>query len=424
MTIDLHDALTTLVAAAPRSQPPTTALLRRVHRRRASRAMTTSAVGVVAAGAAATSSLGWWPDLSFGPGPADDDVATPATEAPAVVGSTAAWDLYPDASLDVGTAPTRTVTEALAAVTVVTATEGARASADAVFLMDATDGTWVHPAWPTAPAEVLQVLALSPDGATLAVWVLDPDDVTGVALVDIATGTSTSLAGLQVAGSRCMPAGADYAPDGTLAVLATCDPESGPVVVFAVQPGEATASALVTIEGVNLSEGGTLEYSPDGSLLAIGSYEVDGPPAPRTTVVRADGTVLREWPAALRSETSWYGNDALRATELERTDLGEWKGWLIPSTGAAIGQIRSYDEYPWEYGPAPALLGATHGQELRPHTARVAGTDPDDDRWAFDIEDTATGSVRAWLPVFDSTAPADRQPTVFVAGTSLAHRAR
>jgi len=423
MSLDLHDALTTLAAAAPRSEPPTTLLLRRVHQRRATRAMATSAVGVVAAGAAATSGLGWWPDLSRGPVAANHDVAVPATDAPVPVGSTAVWDLYPGASLDVGTAPTRTVTEALAAVTVdVPLADGSDEAR--VFVMDAADGAWVRPAW--TAERVFAIGALSPDGRTLAAVVVGADNRSGIDLIDVATGRRTRVTGLELDGQRCLASMADYAPDGTLAVLTTCDPESGPVVAFLVAPGDASASVLTTVEGTTLASGGNLEYSPDGSLLAIAAYDVDEPYTARAVVVDASGAVVREWPAALRSETVWYGNDALRASELEQTGDGEWKGWLIPSTGATVGEIRSYDEQPWEYGPAPALLGATHGQEIRAHTTTAEeAADPSDAQpWAFDIEDTATGTVRSWLPVLDSTAPTDRQPTVFVAETSLAHRTR
>lgn len=233
-------------------------------------------------------------------------------------------------------------------------------------------------------------------------------------------GARTALTGLERRGTGCLASSADYAPDGTLAVLAACDPEAGPLVAFTVAPGRTTAAALVEVPDVNLASGGAVEYSPDGSLLAISGYGVAEPYTARTVVVDTSGAVVHEWPAALRSETVWYGNDALRASELERTDDGEWKGWLIPSTGATVGEIRSYDESPWEYGPAPALLGTTHGQEIRGHQASPG----DDEPWAFELEDTATGSVPAWLPVLDSTAPPELQPTVFWTGDTLALRTR
>ncbi len=421
MSIDLHDALTTLAATAPRSEPPTTALLRRVHQRRASRAMATSAVGVVAAGAAATGGLGWWPDLSRGPAPADPPVVTPATEAPVPVGSTTPWDLYPGASLDIATAPTRTVTEALAALTVQVPTGDVGDFTTEPFLMDATDGAWVRPAWAAdGAAWLIGTVSLSPDGRTLVAWAEDADRRGTYELVDVATGARTPVTGVERDGSPCVAGGASYAPDGTLALLTTCDPMAGPLVVFTVAPAQATATPLVEVTGVGLASGGTVEYSPDGSLLAISGYDVTEPYTARTVVVDASGAVVREWPAALRSETSWYGNDALRASELERTEDGEWKGYLIPSTGATVGEIRSYDQQPWEYGPAPALLGSTHGQEIRGHLAS-----PDDDEpWVFDLEDTATGTVRAWLPLLDSTASPDLQPTVFWTGDTLALRSR
>jgi hypothetical protein len=423
MSTDLHHALVTLAGTAPRSAAPTRDLLRRVHRRRTARAMTTSAVGVAAAGAVAAGGLGWWPDLSRVPAPGQGVVATPATEVPVPAGSTAAWDLYPGASLDVGTAPTRTVTEALAAVAVVTP-RGDRAE---LFLMDAADGAWVRPAWATTGVGLLGAFALSPDGATVAVWTepASRDERPGVGLVDVATGEVTPVRGLALDGVGCYPGGADFAPDGgALAVLTACDVEDGPVVVFDVDPATAEATRLVMIEGTNLAEGGRLAYSPDGDLLAIGSYELDAPYTARTTVVGLEGDVVREWPAALRSESVWYGNDAIRATQLEQTDEGEWKGWLVPSTGAAIGEIRSYDESPWDYGTPPPRVGRTHGQEVRAHAVtpeeRAAGATP----WAFEIADPATGTVRAWLPVLDSTASPDQQPSVLFAMSSLVHRAR
>ncbi len=421
MSIDLHDALTTLVATAPRSEPPTTTLIRRVHRRRTSRAMTTSAVGVVAAGAAATGGLGWWPDLSRGPASADPPVATPATEAPVPAGSTAPWDLYPGASIDVATAPTRTVSEALAALTVQVPLADSSDVRNEPFLMDATDGAWVRPSWAADSSTwLIGTVSLSPDGRTLVAWVEDADRRGAYELVDVATGARTPVAGVERDGSPCLAGGATYAPDGTLTFLTTCDPEAGPLVAFTVAPSQATAAPLIEIDGVNLASGGNVEYSPDGSLLAISAYDVAEPYTPRTVVVDRNGAVVREWPAALRSQTVWYGNDALRASELERTDEGEWKGYLIPSTGATVGEIRSYDEQPWEYGPAPALLETTHGQEVRGHRATSEDAEP----WVFDLEDTATGVVRAWLPVRDSTAPPERQPTVFWTGDTLALRTR
>lgn len=421
MRIDLHDALTTLAAAAPRSEPPTTALLRRVHQRRASRAMTTSAIGVVAAGAAATGGLGWWPDLSRGPAPTEPPVATPATDAPVPAGSTAPWDLYPGASLDVATAPTRTVTEALAALTVQIPLPDDSDIRNVPFLMDAADGAWVRPTWAAdSSAWLIGTLALSPDGRTVAARVAGPDRLPTVELVDVASGTRTPVTGVERDGSGCLPSHADFAPDGTLAVLAVCDPEDGPAVAFTVDPGTAAAATLLEIDGTNLASNSALEYSPDGSLLALSGVDVTEPYTSRAVVVTASGAVVREWPAALRSETAWYGDDALRASELEQTDDGEWKGWLIPSTGATVGEIRSYDEYPWEYGPAPALVGATHGQEVRPHRASPDDAEP----WAFELEDAATGTVRTWLPVLDSTAPPELQPTPFWSGDTLALRAR
>lgn len=429
MSLDLHDALTTLAATAPRSEPPTTALLRRVHQRRASRTMATSAVGVVAAGAAATSSLGWWPDLSRGPAAVNDYHATPATDAPVPVGSTAPWDLYPGASIDVATVPTRTVTEALAALTVTVPMAGADDDEEQILLMDAADGAWVRPEWP-ADGRPLQVFALSPDGRTVVAWVFRADRTPGVDLVDVASGTRTPVTGLAVDGRLCYPGAADVEPGGaTIAVLANCglDEETpGETTLFRVDPDTAEATTVLTVEGTDLASGGSVEYSPDGSLLALSAVDVAEPYTSRAVVVDASGAVVRTWPAALRSETAWYGNDALRASELEQTADGEWKGWLIPSTGATVGEVRSYDEQPWEYGPAPALVGATHGQEIRSHTATVeeAANPGDAQPWAFDIEDTATGTVRSWLPVLDSTAPADRQPIVVFGPTALAIRTR
>lgn len=429
MSIDLHDALTTLAAAAPPSEPPTTALLRRVHQRRASRAMTTSAVGVVAAGAAATSSLGWWPDLSGGPAPANDYHAIPATDAPVPAGSTAPWDLYPGASIDVATVPTRTVTEALAALTVTVPMAGADDDEEQLLLMDATDGAWVRPAW-RAEGRPIQLFALSPDGRTVVAWVFREDRTPGVDLIDVASGARTPVTGLALDGRPCLPGGADVEPSGaTIAVLTTCgagEDTPGETTVFRVDPDTGAATTFLTVAGTNLASGGRLEYSPDGSLLAVSAVDVAEPYTSRTLVVDGSGGVVREWAAALRSETVWYGNDALRASELEQTADGEWKGWLIPSTGAAVGEIRSYDEQPWEYGPAPALLGRTHGQEVRAHTttAEEAANPADAQPWAFDLEDAATGTVRSWLPVLDSTAPADRQPVVVVGPTALATRTR
>ena len=245
-------------------------------------------------------------------------------------------------------------------------------------------------------------------------------------LIDVATGARTAVDGLTVDATPCIVADADFAPDGAgLAVLTTATAD-GPVVVFHVDPASGSATPLTTLDGASLAEAGALGYSPDGSLLAVGAHDDAAPYAPRAVVLDRTGAVVREWPAALHGESVWYGNDALRASELEQTTDGEWKGWLIPSTGATIGEIRPYDESPWEYGPAPTPLGATHGQQIRPHlpTAAEAPDPASATPWAFDLEDTATGMVRSWLPILDSTAPADRQPTLTGAVTTLAQRTR
>lgn len=441
--VDLHRTLATMAEDGPRRAAPTGRLLARVHRRRAARAMTTSAVGVAAAGALAMGGLGWLPDLSRVPAPTAEAAysVVPATDAPTPTGAHAVWDLYPASSLDVSTAPTRQVTEALAALTVYVSEAGRPESGQGIaFVMDAADGAWVRPAWPDAERDSAApaVSALSPDGRTVAAAVYG-DARPALALIDVATGTRTAVDGLALEGAGCWLGGTDFTADGTgLAVLTVCDrgPECSAdgltrsaqtscavdadrLAVFRVDLATMTTTLLTQLDGTNLAEGGTLEYSPDGSLLAIGSYDAAEPYGPRTTVLDAEGAIVREWPTAIRAEPVWYGNNALRASQLEQTDLGEWKGYLIVSSGEAVGEIRLYGESPWQYGTPPQPSGDTHGQVLRGHTPTP------DAPWAFEIDDVATGTVRGWLSLTASDAKPEAEPPSVVAGPStLIHRDR
>ncbi len=426
MNLDLHDALTALADTGPHRAAPTARLLTRVHRRRASRAVATSAVGVGAAGALAVTGLGWWPEA---PHPAAATSlptahATPAPDVPPVPGSTAAWDLYPDSALDVSTAPTRAISEALAALSIdVPEPERPSYGETRTFLMDPTDGAWVRAAWPADDERYGPVvLALSPDGRTVAAETRPDEGYPGLVLIDVATGARTDVVGLEADGRPCIVADADFAPDGTgLAVLtnATAD---GPVLVFRVDLADRSSTLLATLDGASLAEVGALGYSPDGSLLAVGAHDDAAPYTGRAVVLDRTGGVVREWDADLRDDALWYGNDALRASGLEETAAGGWRGYLVVSTGDAIGEVHPFAEPPWVYGTPPTPVGATTAQFVSPHarsTEDLAG--PADPAWLIDVEDVATGRVRAWLPVTASAAPASAQPTA--AGT-LAVRTR
>lgn len=414
MSLDLHDALADMaVQGSDPREAPTSRLVGRVHRRRAARTATTSAVGAAAVSAVAFGVVTVLNQSgpTTGPGPAAEDTA-PAPSPDGTTQDDAAqddasravvpvWDLVPDSTLDVAGAPERAVTEALAALPILT-NDG-----EVLYLLDAADNTWVRSPWPTPTSENLQVQALSPDGRSIAHTVYDGKRPQ-MQITELATGAVTEIAPLLVDGQECWATRADFAPDGeSLAVLSVCEPEAGPVAVFDVDLTSGNLRLLATFDGTNLAEGGALAYSPDGSLLAVTSYGVEAPYQPMTAVMDSDGAVLRKWAAAQRS-TAWYGNNALRASALETTDVGEWKGYLLVSTGETVGEIRPYDEAPWNYGTPPEPpLGATHGQFVQ------ATGDLDA---AFRIEDAATGAVRTWLQVTNAGES--------FSGWNLLHRAR
>lgn len=262
---------------------------------------------------------------------------------------------------------------------------------EVLYVLDAADNTWVRSPWPSPDSESQSVTALSPDGRDVAHTIWDGERPQ-MQITELATGAVTDIAPLAVDGVECIAVLADYAPDGeSLAVLAVCDAEAGPVAVFDVDPTTGDAVLIARFDGVNLAEGAVLAYSPNGSRLALTFFDVAEPYTPGAAVLDADGTVLQEWDARL-SHTPWYGNDALRASGLMSTDLGEWKGYLLVSSGETVGEVRPYDEYPWVYGTPPeSALGATHGQFVV-----EAANYPAE---AFLIQDAATGATRAWLRI-------------------------
>jgi hypothetical protein len=411
MTLDLHEALTTEAAqGADRGYGPTALLLTRVHRRRARRTALASAVSVTAVGAVAFTAVQVWPEdtaapapATQAPAPAPDQTAEDPTDDPIDDGLASAapvWDLFPDSTLDLSAAPGRAVTEALAALPV--------SDQDGwdLYLLDAADGAWVRSPWPIDDVADLQAADLSPDGRTLALKLFDGER-TQAATLDLATGTVTPIALTLPGGSEGWAGLVDFSPDGTsLAILSVADPVAGPAAVSIVDleadSGLGATSIGMTIDGTSLAEGGALEYSPDGSLLAVTTYDVDAPYTPRTLVLDTAADVwppvVASWPAALRGRQAWYGNDALRASALEHTDDGEWKGYLLVGSGEAVGEIRSYDEYPWVYGTPPEPLGDTHGQMVS-QTAALTDGAPAEPAPLFQIEDLATGTVRTWLTV-------------------------
>jgi hypothetical protein len=403
MTLDLHEALTAEAAqGADRGYGPTALLLTRVHRRRARRTALASAVSATTVGAVAFTAVQVWPQHAATP--------APATQAPApdqtaddpnddgLASATPVWDLYPDSTLDLTTAPERAVAEALAALPV------SDQDGWELYLLDAADGTWVRSPWPLDGVADLQAADLSPDGRTLAVKLFDGER-TQAATLDLATGTVTPVTLTLTGGGEGWAVLVDFSPDGRwLAVLSVADPDAGPAVLSIVDlkanSNLGATSYGTTIDGTNLAEGGALEYSPDGSLIAVTTYDVAAPYTPRTQVVDPTAdvwpAVVASWPAALRDRHAWYGNDALRASALEHTDDGEWKGYLLVGSGTAVGEVRSYDEYPWVYGTPPEPLGVTHGQVVSQMAADDAPAEPAP---LFQIEDLATGTVRTWLTV-------------------------
>jgi hypothetical protein len=363
-------------------------------------------VSVTTVGAVAFTAVQVWPQHAATPAPATqapapDQTADETADDPiddGVASATPVWDLYPDSTLDLTAAPDRAVTEALAALPV------SDQDGWELYLLDAADGTWVRSPWPLDDVADLQAADLSPDGRTLALKLFDGER-TQAATLDLATGTITPVA-LTLPGGGVGWAGlVDFSPDGTsLAVLSVADPGAGPAAVSIVDleadSGLGATSIGMTIDGTSLAEGGALEYSPDGSRLAVTTYDVAAPYTPRTQVLDTAADVwppvVASWPAALRGRQAWYGNDALRASALEQTDDGEWKGYLLVGSGATVGEIRSYDESPWVYGTPPEPLGATHGQMVSQMAADGAPAEPDP---LFQIEDLATGTVRTWLTV-------------------------
>lgn len=409
MTLDLHDALTAEAAqGADRGYGPAALLLTRVHRRRARRTALASAVSVTTVGAVAFTAVQVWPQHTATPAPATQAPA-PAPDQTAddpiddgLASAAPVWDLFPDSTLDLTAAPERAVTEALAALPVFH-TDQDRWE---LYLLDAADGAWVRSPWPLDDVADLQTADLSPDGRTLAVTLFDGAH-TQAATLDLATGAVTPVTLTLAGGGEGWAGLVDFSSDGRwLAVLSVADPVDGPAVLSVVDLEADTSlgatSHSMTIDGTGLAEGGALEFSPDGSLLAMTTYDVAAPYTPRTQVVDASSdiwpSVVATWPAALRDRHAWYGNDALRASALEQTDDGEWKGYLLVRSNDAVGEIRSYDEYPWVYGTPPKPWGFTHGQVVS-QTAALTDDAPAEPAPLFQIEDLASGTVRTWLTV-------------------------
>lgn len=410
MTLDLHDHLAALAEhGAATGDAPTSRLLARVHRRRATRTTATAAIGVVAAGTIALGAANGWPTTSSPdpaatdgwptmspPDPAATVMATEPPRTPSADPSTdpdgastvGVWDLFPDSTLDLAAAREDAgITEALAAVPMMTGDTWG------VYVLD-THGVWSWVAWPGSTSGYLQTASLSPNGSTVVMTIVD-GATTLLATIDLANG-SASASPLTVDGEPFWVSAADVSPDGTtLAVLGLAGGEGGTVVVGTLDlvtedPSAFEVRTLDRYTTMSLDHSGGIAYSPDGSLLAVGTTgPTDG--QEYTTILDSGGSEVLRWPMAMAAQP-WYGNDALRITGRSPDDDAIQAGYLRVGAAMATTAAVEGDGEPSgaDYGSPPQLVGRTVGQFVSA-TGDPAG--------AFRIEDGATGTVRTWLTV-------------------------
>jgi hypothetical protein len=267
--------------------------------------------------------------------------STGAPIAPPPGSALAAWPLWstvPAGTVDLATAPRRHVDRARAVVRTPDPedTSGAR---QALYALDAVDGTWVRLDLPDGIPTATSGVTLSADGRSIAYT----DGGPGVAIIDLATGTARTVTIPPAATTGCRPTSSAFSPDGLhLAVLSECGTE-----LSEGAPGRSVAVAEVTLAGDDVRQVETLPgaypppqasiaYSPDGATIVVGVLDVGSDNAGVVDVVARDGTPVVRWTGtfAVDAADPWRDDRTLLGVGLDSTG-SRASLWLDTTTGTS-----------------------------------------------------------------------------------------
>ena len=252
------------------------------------------------------------------------------------------WSTVPAGVVDLATAPRRHVDRARVVVRTPDP-ENASGARQALYALDAADGTWARLELPDGIPTTTSGVALSADGRSIAYT----DGGPGVALIELATGSARTVVIPPAATTGCRPTWTAFSPDGLhLAVLSECGTE-----LSEGAPGRSVAVAEVTLSNDDVRQVETLPgaypppqasiaYSPDGATIAVGVLEVGSDNEGVVDVVARDGTPVVRWTGtfAVDAADPWRDDRTLLGTGLDgtgsRTSL-----WLDTTTGTSTPAV-------------------------------------------------------------------------------------
>ncbi len=328
-------------------------------------------------------------------------VPTPTTASPAAPsapppGSALAawplWSLVPASTVDLAAAPRRHVDRARVVIRTPDP-EDASSARQALYALDAADGTWVLLDLPDGIPAATSGIALAADGRSVAYTDGGPD----VALIDLATGTARTVTIPPAATTGCRPTWSAFSPDGLhLAALSECGTE-----LSAGAPGRSVAVAEVTlgsddVRSVEILPGAyappqpSIAYSPDGTTIVVGALDVGSDNAGVVDVVARDGTPVVRWTGtfAVDAADPWRDDHTLLGAGLDaagsRTPL-----WLDTTTGTA--SPAAIDPPSDDVSLVPMLFS---DGVLVARSDLTSGTTPGSTLW---VTDTQRGTRAQWL---------------------------
>ena len=268
-------------------------------------------------------------------------VSTAAPSAPPPGSVLAAWPLWstvPAGNVDLTAAPRRHV-DRVRAVVRTPDPEDASGARQALYALDAADGTWVRLDLPDGIPTAKSGVALSADGRSIAYT----DGGPGVALIDLATGTARTVTIPPAATTGCRPTWSAFSPDGLhLAVLSECGTELSEgapgrsVAVEEVALGTDDVRQVETLPGAYPPPQGSIAYSPDGATIVVGVLDVGSDNTGVVDVVARDGTPVVRWTGtfAVNAADPWRDAHTLLGAGLDATGSGTAL-WLDTTTGTS-----------------------------------------------------------------------------------------
>ncbi len=272
--------------------------------------------------------------------PTPTAASTAPPSAPPPGSALAAWPLWstiPAGDVDLASAPRGHVDLARAVVRTPDP-EDASGPRQALYALD-EDRTWVRLDLPDGIPTAKSGVALSADGRSIAYT----DGGEGVALIDLATGTTRTVTIPPAATTGCRPTWSAFSPDGLhLAVLSECGTELSEgapgrsVAVEEVTLGTGDVRQVETLPGTYPPPQGSIAYSPDGTTIVVGVLDVGSDNAGVVDVVARDGTPVVRWTGtfAVNVVDPWRDDHTLLGAGLDSTGSGTAL-WLDTTTGTA-----------------------------------------------------------------------------------------